>query len=213
MKVYGDLIVRGDARSLDVFIDALQRHLTNGWSRDRDREQQVGRAALGAMYCFACAPLVSRPASELWLATHTDGHLYVSNILAENLPSLTYDQYNAILGDFHDTCVRPAAEASGVKTELTSFDPQLEDFMSTGIANLLRSFSAHANRSILHPLDRKRWNEFLVAAHREGCRLSADMLQRWLIEEQKWPEDEAINLAIEYDHARDLLEIYEARPA
>jgi hypothetical protein len=39
------------------------------------------------------------------------------------------------------------------------------------------------------------------------------MLQRWLIEDEKWPEDEAINLAVEYEYARDLLKVYESRPA
>ena len=213
MKVYGDLIVKGDENSFESFIVALQQHLTNGWSRYREREQEVARVALGPMYCFACTSLGSRPASELWIATHSDGHLYVSNILAEELPSLTYDQYNAILSDFYHNCARPAAESCRARIELTEFDPQLEDFMSGGTAGLLRSFSALANRSILHPLDRRRWNEFLVSAYKEGSRLSAESLQRWLVEEEKWPEDEAINLATEYEHARDLLDIYETRPA
>jgi len=33
------------------------------------------------------------------------------------------------------------------------------------------------------------------------------MLQRRLIEEEKWPEDEAISLANEYARAQDLLEV------
>jgi hypothetical protein len=37
------------------------------------------------------------------------------------------------------------------------------------------------------------------------------MLKRWLIEEENWPEDKAIDLVIEYEHARDLLEVYESR--
>jgi hypothetical protein len=37
------------------------------------------------------------------------------------------------------------------------------------------------------------------------------MLQRWLVEEESWPEDEASNLAIEYEQARGLLEVYESR--
>jgi hypothetical protein len=113
------------------------------------------------MYCFACTADGTRPASELWIATHSDGSLYVSNILAQKFSSLTYDQYNAILSDFHETCARPAAKAVGVDIELGNPDPQLEDFVSASTAKLLRAFSAAANRSIQHPLDRQRWNEFL----------------------------------------------------
>jgi hypothetical protein len=213
MKVYGELTVRGDGQALENFIVALEHHLTNGWSRYREREAEVKRAALGPMYCFACTARDSRPASELWMATHTEGYLYVSNILAQEFSSLTYDQYNAILSDFYHSCAKPAAENVGVSIEPGKADPQLEDFVSPPTARLLRSSSALVNRSVLHPLDRRRWNEFLAAAHREGADLSADLLQRWLIEEEKWPEDEAINLAIEYEHARDLLETYESLPA
>lgn len=171
------------------------------------------KAVLGSMYCFSCTAAGGRPASELWIATHSDGTLYVSNILAQEYSSLTYDQYNAILRRFYARFVRPAAQAVGVELEFENPDPQIEDFLSGSTASLLRTFSGAANRSVQHPLNRKRWNEFLTAAYREAAPLTASMLKRWLIEEEKWPEDEAIDLAIEYEHARDLLEVYESRPA
>jgi hypothetical protein len=213
MKVFGDLVVRGSRQALEEFIAALEHALTSGWTRNYNREAEVSKAALGRMYCFACTPDGARPASELWIATHSDGSLYVSNILAREFSSLTYDQYNLILTDFCENCARPASRAVEVAIELGNPDPTLEDFLSTSAARLLRSFSAMANRSILHPVDRKRWNDFLAAAYREGASLHPSMLQRWLIEEEKWPEDEAITLAVEYEHARELLGVYESQHA
>jgi hypothetical protein len=213
MKVYGDLTVQGDPASLENFVVVLERFLTNGWSRYREPEARVRRAALGPMYCFRCTARDSRPASELWMATDSDGNLYVSNIRAQDFPSLTYDQYNAVLADFYTHCAKPAADAAGVNIDLGNPDPQLEDFMSSETAKLLRSFSREANRSVFHPLDRRRWNEFLASAYREGAKLPPELLQRWLVEEEKWPEDEAINLAMEFEHARDLLETFEAQQA
>ena len=213
MKVYADLVVRGTKARLEEFLAALERPLAAGWTRNLAREADIRTAALGNLYCFACTATDSRPACELWVATNSEGNLYVSNILAQEFSSLTHDQYYAILRDFYENCVRPAAATAGVETELGNPDPQLEDFVSAGTADLLRSFSALANRSMLHPLDRKRWNEFLSAADREDARLPASMLQRWLIEEEKWPEDEAISLAIEYEHARDLLKVYSSQQA
>jgi hypothetical protein len=213
MKVYQDLVIHGSRQALDQFVADLELRLTNGWARYHAREREVRKAALGSMYCFSCAASGSRPTSELWIATRSDGSLYVSNILAREQSSLTYDQYNAILREFHDCFVSPAAAASGVEVEMGSPDPQIEDYLSPAAAGLLRTFSRLANRSVVHPLDRKRWNEFLTAAYREGAPLEVLMLQRWLIEEEKWPEDEAIDLAIEYERARDLLQVYESRPA
>ncbi|MCC6589991.1 MAG: hypothetical protein IT168_25085 [Bryobacterales bacterium] len=211
MKVYGDLIVRGDPQMLAAFVSALDQHLTNGWSRHRERESEVQRAALGPMYCFRCTALYERPACELWLATNPDRHLYVSNILAQEFSSLTYDQYNQVLSDYYVHCVRPAAEISSVQVELGKTSPEIEDFVTPQTARLLRS--SLSNRSVVHPLDRRRWNAFITAAHRERAKLTGGMLQRWLIEEERWPEDEAINLATEYEHSRDLLETYESLPA
>jgi hypothetical protein len=213
MKVYQDLVIRATQAALDRFITDLEQRLSDGWERYHARESEVRKAALGRMYCFSCTAADGRPASELWIATRPDGDLYVSNILAQERSSLTYDQYNALLREFYDRFARPAAQAVGAEVELGTPDPQIEDFLSETTANLLRSFSGIANRSILHPYDRKRCNEFLTAAYREDAPLTASMLQRWLIEEEKWPEDEAIDLAIEYEHARDLLEVYESRPA
>ena len=211
MKVYRDLVFRGSRLALDRFVADLEQRLTDGWTRYHARESEVRRAALGKMYCFSCTTAGQRPASELWVATQADGALYVSNVLANEYSSLTYEQYNLIVQEFHDRFALPAARAAGIEVEFGKPDPQIEDFLSEPTARLLRSFSGLANRSVLHPLDRQRWNDFLTAAYRDAAPLSASMLKRWLIEEENWPEDKAIDLVIEYEHARDLLEVYESR--
>ena len=63
----------------------------------------------------------------------------------------------------------------------------------------------------MHPLDRKRWNEFLTAAHREHAPLDSSLLERWLIEEEKWPADRAEELIRQYENGQQLLEVYESQ--
>ena len=201
----------GDAARLDRLIIEIERLLTDGWSRSHELEEQLRAGDPGPWYCFLCTVAGSRPASTVTLATESDGALYVSNIVPSELPSLTHDQYNAVLQGFHDRFACPAAQGIGVVIELGDPDPQIEDFLSAHTARLLHSFSALANRSVLHPLDRQRWNEFLTAAHREQAPLSPPMLARWLIEEEKWPEDKATDLIIEYENAQELLEVYESQ--
>ena len=62
MKVYQDLYIRGAAEALEEFIMELDATLDSGWSRDRVRESEVNRKALGRMYCYACTATPSRPA-------------------------------------------------------------------------------------------------------------------------------------------------------
>ena len=157
----------------------IEQRLADGWSRFHERERTARRSALGAMYCFSCTKTASRPASERWIATRSDGALYVSNTVCADY-DLTYDRYNAILREFHDGFGRAAADKAGVEVELGNPNPQIEDFISGPTARLLRTFSCAANKAVLHPLDRKRWNEFLTAAYREGASLDASLLERWL---------------------------------
>jgi len=73
----------------------------------------------------------------------------------------------------------------------------------------LNAFESMANIGSLHPLDRDRWRKFLLLAHKDRVDLSSDTLERWFREEHRWPDDRASQLAIEYDHARDLLKDYD----
>ena len=73
----------------------------------------------------------------------------------------------------------------------------------------LKSFSNNANMSTLHPLDSERWRKFLLLAHKDKVDLDAQILTRWLVEEWRWPEDRAFDLAVEYEFARELLDDYD----
>lgn len=213
MKVYQNLEILGSQPELDRFIVELDSRLTGGWCRDHAREREVHSAALGPMYCYAYEGDPERPASKLWIAPKNAASVHVSNILPEQLRSLTYDQYNGILQHFNERCASHAAFAAGVSIKLSSPELRIEDFLSLSAAALLRTFSRHANRMVLHPMDRQRWNEFLTAAYQEGASFPPELLVRWLVEEERWPEDEASNLAIEFEHARELLAVFDSRHA
>jgi hypothetical protein len=213
MKVYQDLVFRGDPERLVDLISEIERRLSGGWERRFDLEKQVGRRALGPMYCFSCAATSTRPDAQLWIVTPSGGALRVSNVLSDSVPSLTYDQYNSILMEFYGEFADPAARRLGIAVELGRPEMYLETWLSTRAVELLRNFSALANKSILHPYDRRRWNEFLALAHRERTTLDPTVLKRWLIEEEKWSEYLAFELTTEYERARDLLEVFESQKA
>ena len=84
--------------------------------------------------------------------------------------------------------------------------------VSPAVAEALRRFSVLANKSTgaSHPLDRDRWFDFILLAHRENAQLDASVLARWLSESEGWFEDCARDLAGEYERSRSLLTRYEA---
>ena len=83
--------------------------------------------------------------------------------------------------------------------------------LSEAAADALRRFNALANKSTgaSHPYDRQRWFDFVIQTHTDRSELDPDLLHRWLIESEDWPEDQASDLAIEYERSRALLARFE----
>lgn len=212
MKVFRRLTIKGSRRELEKLLQEIESRLAEGWERDRKREKELAALALSRVHCFACPPSGNRPASRLFLG-EKNGTLYVTNIVPTGPTNLTYDQYNLILQEFYERFVEPAKRGLSVRVELTADTVNIEDCLSEEAAKLLKFFSHTANRSILHPLDDDRWREFLIAAHRQPTELNSELLRRWLIEEEKWPEDRASDLAQQYDFALELLDAYKQAPA
>jgi hypothetical protein len=134
-------------------------------------------------------------------------------VVPQQQHQLTYREYNGILEEFCERLLRPIAERSGLRVELSATQADLRHWLSAGAAERLRRFSALANKSTgaSHPSDRERWNDFVVAAHRDGSNLDATTLRRWLIEVEGWPPEVADQLAIEYEYGRELLAFSEGR--
>ncbi len=207
MEITRDLSFRGSKTAIAGFIANLEARLKDGWSRDEAREDKAHAVALG-MYCFCCAASGRRIAAELWIATRRDG-LYVGNVLPVGQPSLLIEEYNAIVQEFHDKFALPAAQATGVDVELGAAEFRIGEFLSASTQNILYGLARDRRRT--YRLDRARWNQFLTAAHREGASLSGSDFYRWLVEEVNWPEDEARTLSDEYEHARELLGVFESQ--
>ena len=79
--------------------------------------------------------------------------------------------------------------------------------MSKDAATALRHFSALANKSAgaSHPLDQRRWFDFIIAVHRAHDDVGTDRLARWLHEVEGWTQETAHDLAGEFERGLALL--------
>jgi hypothetical protein len=211
VKVFRELTFKGASSALDELPARMEAHAALGWGRDQEREERLGKTVPRPMYCFAWAGSETQPAAFLWLARRSDEELYVANIVPKEVRQLTRDQYNETLRRFHESVAAPAASEVGVEAQLGSPDVSIDHWLSPPVVDLLRFFSGAANRSTGsgHPADRKRWLEFVFAAHKENSKLPNDMLRAWLIEEEGWGEEKAFELAMEYETARETLTAYD----
>lgn len=209
MKVFQDLFIRGEPEAFLRTLEEIEKLLNKGWSRDFGKEWSLDESSDGKWYIFYCPKSDDRPEATLYFTENKPREWHVANIVPKKQSELTFDQYNRILQEFTDIYLRPAALITGVEIILTNPEISIGDFLNHDAVDALSRFSKLANRSMLHPLDEKRWYEFIVIAYKSNARLDSFTLQRWLIEEEKWPEDKASKLSIEYEKAIALLKFYD----
>lgn len=215
MEVFRDLYVGVDADRMAAVVEQIDRAPPPGWLRDREVEGRIrsSPSAERPTYCFTRAGADSLPTATLILAQKDLGTFYVSNIIPVSRHQLSRKEYNSLLEDFYERALRPSAEQSGMTTVLTGAQVDLDHWMSPATAEKLRKFSALANKGTgsSHPMDRDRWNDFVLSAHQEDSRMDASTLERWLVEAEVWPPEVADQLAVEYEYGRQILAFADAR--
>jgi hypothetical protein len=209
VQVFSEMTIHGDLKSLIATGETIRGSLTDGWEQDREAEEHMN--SLGSMnrevFCFKCSKKGNRPAATLFLIQKDETTFYVVNIIPEAQHSLSFEEYNGILREFYDKFVIPACKANNTQVEITNGQADLERWLSSDTASKLRNFNKVANKrsGSAHPVDREYWYDFLASAHEEKADFSSSTLARWLHEVGGWDEEQANNLAIEYEFATGLL--------
>jgi hypothetical protein len=212
LEVFKRLIIRGNSPALSGLIDEIASHPATGWRRNRDREPpNVPKLSAGydiAVFRWEGSDVAS--AADLFLKGHGEA-LEVTNIVPVNVHRLLYAEYNFIISDFASRNILPRRETLGLNVEITPDHLPITHWLTEETANLLTSFSRTANRSIPHPFDTERWRAFLIRAHVDQTTLDTETLFRWLTEEERWPEEEAERLILQFEFALQLLGDYDKK--
>lgn len=209
MKKFGELKLIGNASEQKKLISLVEERLSENWIRDRLRESELKSQNEYDYIIFSCLQTSSRPAVELSFIADTNGYLYVCNIIPKNIGELKKDDYNAILEEFSTQFIEPAAEGLDIRVITSVGDKTIDSAMSPEMSRLLKKFSAAANKSSsgTHPLDEKRFFDFIVQAHNEKALLDEEELRELLVDDG-WPFEQAQRISSKYCFARDLLSHY-----
>ena len=205
-----DLTCAGETNALP---SVLERRVRAPWRNAPEVETMMAETTRAGAEKYL---VFERTASEHVRATRLvlyrdDGIYRIANIVpTDERRGLGERGYNDALNDFVDRVLRPC-EGDGLSIELTKRRQKITDWTSVEAADALRVFSAAANKATgtSHPMDAERWRTFLIADHRAQSSLSAGNLERWLVEIEEWPVEEARDLIVEWENARELLEDYD----
>ena len=209
-KVFRDLTVYGDPVVLHALIEGIEKRLADGWSRDRKSEQRLKSDGSRSRF-FLFARCASAEQSAVALAMCAEGtRLSVTNLMPRDDGSLSCAQYNSVLIEFYLKFLHPVAVQAGLTIELSPDERSIkEEYGWTG-AELLKRFSACANKSITHPADQRRWIDFLIHLHHRPNRdFHSGLLRKWL-KEDGWSAEKTDRLISECEFALDLLSFYDS---
>lgn len=212
IEMFRDMSLTVPAGMAADFRTALIESAAAPWHFDAKRAEEIRRNAVSSedVLLFRHDATDQLPAAGLTLWGR-DGGYYVPNIVPLATRELSFTEYNSILTDFVDRVARPVCDRLGVGIELTPGSQSLEDWTTGDVAIRLRRFSGAANKSTgaSHPMDERRWFDFIVASHRSGTELDVEALARWLREVDGWDEETAYDLASDYQNALALLTYYD----
>ena len=132
----------------------------------------------------------------------------LGNILPNGGPALSIHVFNNVLEEFIDSVLSVLSQKYQLDIELSSRVQSMSELTSTEAAKALRVFSTAANKSTgaSHPADEARWWEFIVQAHKDQGTLTADILERWLVEVDEWDSETAHELASDWQKSKEFLE-------
>lgn len=209
MKTYHDLEIQGQDAALSRFFTDISGALPDSWVRDGETETRY-RSLLGDVDQGYVFNFLGEPKASLFVLKVGETAT-VANIVPLDTSELTMDQYNSVLGLFSAIFEDAAEKNSDIVVDHDTNELSLSEMVSGPTAALLEKFSNTANKATgsSHPLDRRRWLEFVVATHTENSNLDGAFLERWLNEELNWPQEQTEKLVDQYDFARDVLRAYD----
>jgi hypothetical protein len=209
VKVFRELTIFGEPRILELLISRIESRLSDGWTRGREREQELRRFGPEQYFLFLCGSNADHPA--VVLAMLLDGRrLRVVNIFPQEPGQITVRQYNSVLVDFHLRFLHQATLEAGMPVELSSDERTIEEAFHPEVLGRLKTFVVCAEGlwsrpSWLHPFDQERLFSFLFEAHRRSNKIDFGLLRHWLENDRQWPSNKVNQLLGEIEFGADLL--------
>lgn len=217
MKVYQDLKIKLNIEKKEIFIKYLRDMVEHSseWKNRIDVEEGFKKRSVSIgfnVYCFESGKYEVEGetiSGILWMRDEGIS-LEVFNIIPTIGNHLSHDQYNFILRRFKDEFIDHLVHDYQAEVYLSKDYFDMEDHIGKWALEKLNFFSETSNHSTgrSHPLDFKKWVEFIFAVHQEKKHLSADDLYHWLLEHGWWDEM-ANELSLDFEYSIELLEEYD----
>lgn len=216
MKTFRELKLTGGTKQNRIdFLKDMIANLPENWILKQDLIDHYSKQTSKQTDEVVCvqSPTAEGRSGLVWFGLSDEGYIYVYNIIPVDNDNLDYNEYNSILEKFYNDCIIKNESHKKFSIEFTKDEYDIKDFLSEKGFTLLNRWEASCNHSTgnTHPLDFKRWAEFIAEVHKSKSTLSTSNLQRWLIEARGWNEnnDLVYKIVVDYEYALSILEVYD----
>ncbi|TXD81177.1 hypothetical protein ESY86_18555 [Subsaximicrobium wynnwilliamsii] len=213
MKTFKDLIIKNNSQTeLEdilnkvilssppewIFLEELASDYSKNVSKPKEQ-----------ISCFE-SPEINGVKGYVWFVIW-ENELKVNNIVPTKSGSLSFDEYNGILDEFYEKCIKPITIGADSSLTISEGKFNIEIIAGTTVFESLKKWEKSCNHSTgnTHPMDFERWANFLCISFKEKSKLTPDLLQRWLFEACDWNDDELVSkIVIDYEYGISILEHY-----
>lgn len=227
MKTYRELYFRGTQKQLSEFVEHFREYAVGKWKAVKitDRWKDY-------LFIDYLGEVVNKARVSIYIGDRTEaGELKVGNIVPLEKNQLSVEEYNDVLLLFYNDVIVPFKESG---TELMILQPSDDIFDPTSLISQtalkkLENFCSAANKSTgsSHPYDRERWFDFICQTVDDGKMFDSSTLGSFLqdksywgeksdgfigvVGDYAWDEEQAYELASEYENACDILCYYKKK--
>lgn len=216
MEKYQDYIVSVNPSQWDEFKAEFRKVIAaNYWKLREDlmeRSKMIASMADKDLFCIE-TPEIEYSKTKLkgviWMWMF-NCQMEIFNVIPLSGNHLNCEEYNHIIACFNESVIKPMSCNFNLNIQISKPYLDVEDIIGKLAFAKLQNFSDCANKSTghSHPLDEKRWFDFILSVLNEKKHLSTDDLTSWLIE-NGWFEEMAHKLSIDFEYSMRLLEYYE----
>lgn len=212
------LEIKGPKTELQNLLAQWKDNIPKGWKYDKAKSRDM---AMNSLYLYEEEWSVFKAPKKLYdssvFVVYDGEYIRVANITSNEYFSLGKERYNEVLTAFYKDFAEPNTN-NQLKVHISSAEQSLEELVNRDTANKLRIWEATCNKGdggICNPFDREKWFDFIITAAHTHSSIDLDILEQWLVEEQKWPSAEneedhrTKKLLSYYEFGRDLIEYYE----
>lgn len=121
-----------------------------------------------------------------------------------NISEIDCIEYNKLLDSFRNKVFRLIQEQNGNNIEENSEDYEISDIIPKSFDKLNTWLNLYPLSG--HPLDERRWCDFVIALHTNHEELTLDDFKKYIQEQYKWNEETIEKFALKLKYQREILD-------